>query len=161
MKQKLLLVLLIVLLITNSILLFILIKKPHESKQPPKRDFLIAMLHFDENQKLKYEDLDKNHHRRMRQIQDEIRKNKDILFNSFNDESFQVEEITNQIGNLEAKKDTELFEFFSKVRVLCNKNQKKEFDKIIDKALRAGNHNRGERKGNRPPPPKGDWPPPR
>ncbi|MGK0414476.1 MAG: protein CpxP, partial [Polaribacter sp.] len=63
---------------------------------------------------------------------------KDILFNSFYKENFNADSLTAKIGFIEEKKHAELYRFFSKVRVICSKEQAQTFDEIIQKALRAG-----------------------
>ncbi|MCH3882700.1 MULTISPECIES: hypothetical protein [Tenacibaculum] len=161
MKTKLLPVLLILLIVLNGFLIFMLINKPHERQRPnQERNFLITELGFNDTQKNKFLALDEIHRENMLSFDEEIRKNKDILFNSFSDENFNSDLIINKISISQAKKETELFSFFSKVRKLCSETQIKKFDRIIKKALRGGN-NQPPRDGRKHPPRKGQMPPPR
>ena len=68
----------------------------------------------------------------------ELRRSKDLLFNSFDQENFKLLEITETIGQLNANREKEIYSFFKKVRGLCNENQKVKFDEIISKALKGG-----------------------
>lgn len=161
MKTKLLPVLLILLIVLNGFLIFMLINKPHERQRPKQeRNFLITELGFNDTQKNKFLALDEIHREHMLSFDEEIRKNKDILFNSFSDENFNSDLIINKISIFQAKRDTELFSFFSKVRKLCSDTQIKKFDKIIKKALRGGN-NQPPRGGRKHPSRIGQMPPPR
>lgn len=155
MKAKLLPVLLMVLILLNGFLIFMLINKPHEKRgQHPERNFLTKELGFSDKQKNQFIKLDETHRDNMLGIDQQLRKQKDILFNSFQKENFSADSITNQIGKLQAKKEAEVFRFFSKVRALCNKKQTIQFDKIIKKALRGGKP--GPPNKRRIPPPEDD-----
>ena len=146
MKSKLLPALLIILIVLNGVLIYMLIKKPHLNKEHrPQRTFLIEELQFTENQKDTFENLDKIHRETMIDLDHKIRKQKDVLFNSFAVESINVDSLITINGNLQAKKEAEVFRFFKSVRKICTPNQQEEFDKIINKALKGG-----ERGGNRP-----------
>ena len=95
--------------------------------------------------KYRFENLDKIHRETMIDLDHKIRKQKDVLFNSFAVESINVDSLITINGNLQAKKEAEVFRFFKSVRKICTPNQQEEFDKIINKALKGG-----ERGGNRP-----------
>lgn len=139
MKTKLLPILLILLVILNGFLIFMLIQKPHQKRQNnQQRNFLTEQLKFSDIQKKTFKNLDKIHRGFMMNIEESIKDNKDVLFNSFSKKDVNVDSITAVIGVLEAKKEAELFRFFSKVRVLCTKEQTKNFDSIIKEALRGG-----------------------
>ena len=163
MKSKLLPVLLFLLILLNGFLIFMLVQKPHEKQQNrPERNFLIEQLQFTKSQKDNFLKLDRIHRDAMLDIDRKIIDNKDVLFNSFSKENFNVDTITSKIGALQAKKEVEVFTFFSKVRKLCTEKQVVKFDKIINQALNFGD-NRPSRKGNDRPPPRerGNRPPPR
>ena len=86
MKSKLSPVLLVLLVVLNGVLIFMLINKPHENRRPKEeRNFLIEQLQFTDVQKDRFINLDDTHRENMRSFEDEIRKNKDVLFNSFSD----------------------------------------------------------------------------
>lgn len=160
MKSKLLPILLILLVLLNGFLIFMLIKKPHENrKQSPNRNFLIEQLQFSENQKSKFRDLDSTHRDFIEGIEEEIREEKNMLFSSFADETVNSQENIKKIATLEAKKEAELYRFFSAVRRICTKNQVDKFDHIIKEALKGGNR-RPPREGRMHPPEDGNHPPP-
>jgi len=150
MKQKLLYAFIILLLVVNSVLIYMVIKKPHEKRNQPNRTFLTTTLGFSSEQNEAFRTLDEKHKDKMRQFDKQIRRNKDLLFNSFENKTINFEEITKRIGDLEGKKEAELFRFFTKVRLLCTQKQKEIFDKIIQKALHEGKP-RPPEDGRRPP----------
>ncbi|MCI2227829.1 hypothetical protein MC378_01535 [Polaribacter sp. MSW13] len=161
MKSKLLPILLVLLIFLNAVLIFMLLTKPHEKPQHRQEgNFLIERLQFNDDQKEQFRELDKTHREFMMNFENQIRKNKDVLFNSFSKENFNSDSIISTISVLQAKKDTELYRFFSKVRKICTKKQVKVFDDIINEALKGSErppvNERGPRLRNEgmPPPPR-------
>tara|TARA_B110000503_G_C6915714_1_gene316552 strand:+ start:90 stop:554 length:465 start_codon:yes stop_codon:yes gene_type:complete len=153
MKSKLLPVLLVILILLNGVLIFMLIKKPHENKRhQQEKNFLIEELQFTDIQKDKFLSFDTVHRENMMRLEQQIRKQKDVLFNSFSDGVVNIDSLGALIGKLEGKKDIEIFSFFKSVRKICKKNQQEKFDKIISKALKGGK--KGPPRGRRMPPPK-------
>ena len=161
MKTKLLPILLFSLLIMNGVLIFMFIKKPYEKPFNPERNFLTEQLQFSETQKKEFIKLDKTHRSLMMSFDAKIIDFKDVLFNSFSKENFNPDAIANQIGIFEAKKETEVFRFFSKVRKLCTEEQVFNFDRIIKKALKKGDQKPPPRNGRKPPPREEGHRPPR
>jgi hypothetical protein len=161
MKPKILPILLFFLIVLNGVLIFMILKKPHENRHPnSERNFLTEQLQFSDTQKSKFIELDQKHRALMEALDEEIKENKDVLFNSFSQENFNIDSLTNKIGLLEGKKDSEVFNFFKKVRKLCNSEQISNFDKIIKKALKGGDR-MPPRDGRLPPPPDSEGMPPR
>ncbi|SDR80747.1 hypothetical protein SAMN05216503_0991 [Polaribacter sp. KT25b] len=157
MKTKLLPILLILLIVLNGVLIFMLINKPHQNLgAQQERNFLIEELQFSDNQKDQFINLDNAHKENMMSFENEIRRNKDILFNSFSNETINFDSLSTVIGSIQAKKEIEVFRFFKSVRKICNKEQQEKFDKIINKAIRGSNQ--GQSQG--PPPREGGMPPP-
>jgi protein CpxP len=153
MKSKLLPVLLVILILLNGVLIFMLIKKPHENKRhQQEKNFLIEELQFTGIQKDKFLSFDTVHRENMMRLEQQIRKQKDVLFNSFSDGVVNIDSLGALIGELEGKKDIEIFSFFKSVRKICTKDQQEKFDKIISKALKGGK--KGPPRGQRMPPPK-------
>lgn len=152
MKSKFLPVLLVVLMLLNGALIFMLINKsPQKNNPAPSKNFLSEQLQFSKNQKIEFNVLDENHRRNMMDFEHEIIKEKDVLFNFLNNETIDIDSISSIVGDLEAKKELEIFSFFKSVRKICTKDQQEKFDDIIKRALR---------KGNQGPPNNGDMPPP-
>lgn len=138
MKSKLLFTLLIMLVSLNGILIYMLIKNPNKNKQQNKGGFfLIEQLHFSPEQEELFFDLDALHREKRHMLDREIRKQKDILFNSFGNESINIDSLINETSKIEAKKEKEVFTFFKSVRKICDAEQQKKFDEIINEALRA------------------------
>ncbi|MDP5105212.1 MAG: hypothetical protein NWQ31_03470 [Polaribacter sp.] len=159
MKTKLLPILLILLVGLNGFLIFMLINKPHQNfGSQQERNFLIEALQFSDNQKEEFISLDKLHKENMMNFENEVRKTKDLLFNSFSDETANIDSLSTVIGAIQTKKKLEVFRFFKSVRKICNKKQQEKFDKIINKAIRGGNQGqeqgRPPREGGMPPPPR-------
>ena len=162
MKSKLLPILLLLLILLNGVLIFMLVTKPHENQRNhQKNNFLTTQLNFTESQTEKFKELDKTHRGFMRSLEEETRSQKDILFNSFNKSAINVDSLTSKIGLLSAKKDAEVYRFFKSVRTLCTVEQTNMFDKIIKRALRAGDRvpprdgrNPPQRREGMPPPPR-------
>lgn len=139
MKSKLLPIILFLLIVLNGVLIFMLINKTHENRQPrPERNFLTEELGFTNSQKEQFMEFDNLHREKMQEIEHSIMKHKDVLFNSFQKEGFNIDSLSTQIGLLEGKKEIEIFNFFGKVRSLCTKEQVIKFDDIIKEALRGG-----------------------
>jgi protein CpxP len=130
-----------------------LIKKPHENKRhQQEKNFLIEELQFTDIQKDKFLSFDTVHRENMMRLEQQIRKQKDVLFNSFSDGVVNIDSLALLIGELAGKKDVEIFGFFKSVRKICTKDQQEKFDKIISKALKGGK--KGPPRGRRMPPPK-------
>lgn len=139
MKSKLLPVLLVILMLMNGVLIFMLLKKSHvNNRSPQERNFLVKELQFTELQNDKFLSFDTVHRENMLRLDQQIRKQKDILFNSFSDGVVNIDSLGLLIGGLAGKKDIEVFRFFQAVRKICTQGQQEKFDKIINKALKAG-----------------------
>lgn len=152
MSKKLLYIFLVSLIGLNVTLMILLIRP--DKKTHPRNQFLIEALNFSQDQQLEFERLDQMHRQTMRNIDDEIKREKDKFFQSISKEDTDVQLRAKKMGELEAKKDIELHRFFSEVRKICTPKQQESFDKIISEAIRGG------RKGPRPGP-HGKRPPPR
>lgn len=138
MKSKLLPLVLVILILLNVVLIFVLIKKPYQKKKnQPEKNFLIEKLQFSEKQKEAFYVLDDNHKQKMSALSHKIKIQKDILFNSFGDENINIDSLIAITGNLEGKKELEIFNFFKSVRKICSTEQHEKFDEIIQKAIRG------------------------
>lgn len=159
MKTKLLPILLVILILLNGVLIFMLIKKPHESRMNNKeRTFLVEQLVFTKDQKEQFFKLDDSHRETMIRFENDLKKQKDLLFNSFSDDSINIDSLGLLIGKIDAQKDVEVFRFFKSVRKICTPEQQVKFDKIIKRAIRGGDS--PKEGGRNRPPMDGDMPPP-
>lgn len=160
MKSKLIYVLLLTLFITNGVMLFMLLNKPHERPRGKNEDFLIKELKFNMQQSESFAVLNDVHRREMKQFDKNIIKLKKELFNSFSKEVYDSS-LTLKIGELEGKKEREVFTFFTKVKNICNAEQIERFNSIIERAIsniRPGPG--GPRNNDMRPPPNGMGPKP-
>jgi protein CpxP len=139
MKSKRLPILLLLLLLLNGVLIFMLVKKPHENKRhTQERNFLIRELQFTDNQKDKFLSFDSVHRENMMRFDQQIRRQKDVMFNSFSESLINIDSLSLLIGELTRKKEVEVFRFLKSVREICTKDQQAKFGKIINKALKGG-----------------------
>lgn len=152
MRKKILYIFFVVLLLVNGALLYMLVQKP-QIKGKSKDHFLTEQLQFNEDQEERFRFLDNEHRKQMRHIDAQMRDAKEKLFNSFSDTAFSPVAITERIGDLETKKEQELYAFFKLVRKLCDEEQAKKFDLIIKEALHKRGP-KGKRDHKRPPPPR-------
>jgi protein CpxP len=159
MKSKLLPIILTILILLNGVLIFMLIKKPHQNKKND-RNFLTKQLEFTDIQNKKFISFDDFHKETMKGLDHKIRKHKDLLFNSFSDNTINIDSLSQIIGKLEGEKEGEVFRFFKSVRNICSKEQQQEFDNIINNALKGGKKE-SPKDGRNHPPRKGTMPPPR
>ena len=156
MRKKILYAFLIVLLLINVVLLYLIIDK-RMNKEPSKgQTFLTAHLNFSERQKEEFLKLDEVHRRKMMRLDDELKSVREVLLQSFDKEEVYTDMFIERMGEIEVEKLNELLDFFKEVRKLCNEDQVKKFDEIIQEVL----HRRGPKgpKGKPdklpPPPPK-------
>lgn len=158
MKSKLLPIILFLLILLNGVLIFMLVKKPQNRfNQKSKSNFLTQELQFSEDQTMQFNEFERIHRDVMMEIEEQVREQKDVLFNSFQKEGINLDSLTTKIGLLQGDKDLEVYVFFKKVRTLCTLEQSEKFDKIIKKALRGGQRGPGGEGG---PTNEGDMPPP-
>ncbi|MDN3666585.1 Spy/CpxP family protein refolding chaperone [Algibacter miyuki] len=168
MKKNLLLYILLAFLIAvNGFFLFNYLGKPSGKMQRSQQDpmaFIAEQLDFNEKQLAAVKELNRKHHKKMRQNNDDLRGLKDALFSQLSNESLDetaIDSITSIIGVKEQELDKMAFYHFRSIQELCNETQKEEFKKIINDGLKKGGGDRtrtpkeeGERSG--PPPPRGD-----
>ncbi len=167
MKKNLILYILLgFLLIANGFFLMNHISKPDgkRSKGPKgPGNFIVKELQFNDDQLEKFNELNDEHHRKMRRLSQNVRKLKDELFNNISVSSVndtEIDSLTSLIGNTEKLKDLEVFNHFRRIQALCDEKQKEKFNLIIKNALHTkGPRNEGppgrrdRREGRRPPPP--------
>lgn len=116
--------------------------KPPQDRMPSEggpKEFLIRELKLDEKQIEDYGKLVDEHRTEMKRIREKIRNEKDNLWKEITkpkNENNSVERSAAEIG--EDQKQIELITFahFKKVRELCNDDQKKKFDEVIQEALK-------------------------
>lgn len=127
--KKYIYLLLITLLISNTVMLFMLIKKPHRPHSP--NNFLIEKLDFNQDQKGKIMKFNESHHKLMRGYDDKIIVLRKQIFDTVLQQNSFDSNITSQIGELEAKKEQELYSFLLQIKKICNEEQIIELNKIF------------------------------
>ena len=148
-------------LVTANIvsLVFFWTKRPvHEmgqrgEMQPNERpfEFLNRELKFDSVQREQYRVLRDEHQATVKPLTDSIRNAKDAFFALLNSETGNdslVVQRSRQISSLEEQLNMTTFRHFQKVRLICNADQKKKFDTLIQDVLRR----MGQQKRQGPPP---------
>jgi Spy/CpxP family protein refolding chaperone len=111
------------------------------------KEFLAKSLHFSETQKNAYFELAKDHNESANKIREQIKINKEELF-----QLLKSEKIDDSIKKNAALKisisiqalDMLTFEHFKKVRALCTEEQKPKFDELIQKMVNSVNNTQKE-----------------
>jgi len=149
-KQKLLSNLFIALVILNLITIgFIWFHYEKENKKASNDDtfdvktFIITKLGFDEKQASEFDILRREHFETVQKLNQEIRKEKEAMFNNLknnkSDTAIAYQHIS-RIMMLENQVEKLTFDHFQKVRALCNPEQEKIFDMVIQDILRNMNN---------------------
>lgn len=107
------------------------------------KEFLAKSLHFSETQKNAYFELTKDHNESANKIREQIKINKEELF-----QLLKSEKIDDSIKKNAALKisisiqalDILTFDHFKKVRALCTEEQKPEFNQLIQKMVNSVNN---------------------
>jgi len=127
-----------------------------EGKQPPPQgqvfEFLTHELKLDPAQQEAYEKLREEHQGGQKTMQDSIRKAKDEFFALLHEPNISdsmVKMYSRKAVDAEQKLDELTFRHFQKLRAICNAEQQKKFDGIIQEAL----HRMAPAKRPGPPPP--------
>ena len=134
----------------------------HHPPGPPHNnnlfEYLSKELNLTKEQQDAYRSLRDEHQQGTRALQDSIRNAKDALFVLLKQDNISEEAITsqsNKAAGFQAQLDNFTFHHFQKVRAICNAEQKKKFDDIIQEALRTQGPMQGPPPGGGPggPPP--------
>lgn len=106
---------------------------------PDVRGFLEEQLNLSDKQKEEFNKLRDDHHKRMMEIQDSIKNEKDQLFDQISvntpDEA-KVNLLVNFIGEHQKQIELVNFNHFQKMRAICDDNQKEKFDKILKDVIK-------------------------
>ena len=107
------------------------------------KEFLAKKLNFNESQKNHYFDLAKAHNENAKLIRDQIKLNKDNFFQLLQSDTVNDSSRNNaalQVSLSIQSLDILTFEHFKKVRALCTKEQKPDFDELIQKMVNSVNN---------------------
>ncbi len=150
-KNIVLMVLLGFLIVMNGILLFLVVKKPDRKHRPPK-EFITERLNFNEDQIIKFGTIDEAHHRKMRTIDGESRKLKEILFSDVGNDAIKIDSIAGLIGSLAKERELEVHDYFEKIEKICDDKQKLKLRRIVAGALKPRPPGGGPPHDGPPPP---------
>jgi periplasmic protein CpxP/Spy len=150
-KTRFLKIVIVILLIINlGVLTFLFISRgdgkrnhhPRGEEGPAK--FIIDQLGFDDKQVARFNELKTEHQQQMRQLQDSIKIQRDLLPDIIIDgNTSSADSVTTIIGNYQKQIEFNTYSHFVKVRAICNEEQKKKFKNIIEEILQM----MGPRKG--------------
>ena len=118
----------------------------------PVFEFLSKELQLNEQQQSAYMLLRDKHQAGQKQFRDSMRKAKDALFSLLKQTTVAdstIQEYSKKAAMYEQQIDIITFKHFQEVRALCNAEQQKKFDKIIQDVLRRM---AAPGRGKRPPP---------
>jgi periplasmic protein CpxP/Spy len=132
----------ILILANIATLTFFWIGHLKNQKDHSPREFLAKGLNFSDSQKNAYFDLAKKHNESANKIREQIKIDKEYLF-----QLLKSEQIVDSTKNSAALKislsiqalDILTFDHFKKVRALCTEKQKPKFDKLIQKMVNSIN----------------------
>jgi uncharacterized protein HemX len=140
-KTKLLSVAVIALLVLNfGILGYLFLSNKHEPngrKMP--REIIIEILHFDENQIVKYEKTIQEHQKLIRKLDSSIRKTKNELYQLLNEEkidSSQKDSLYLKLANYQKQIETTHFNHFLEIKKLCKKEQLDDYEYLTGELSR-------------------------
>ena len=142
-KNKLIVWLIVILMVANvATLAFFWFGYFNQRRDNSPKEFLAKSLGFSQNQKHLYFDLAKEHNENAKKIRQQIKTDKDSLF-----QLLKSDTIIDSARNNAALKvsvsiqtlDILTFEHFKKVRALCTEGQKPKFDELIQKMVNSVN----------------------
>ena len=122
--------------------------------QGPVFEFLNNELKLDSSQREAYRKLREEHQQAQKAIQDSIRKQKDAFFALLQQTGVadtEIEAAAKKISDTQQKLELLTFRHFQKLRALCNAEQQKKFDSIIQDVLRRMGPQRNRMGPPRPP----------
>lgn len=138
--------------------------EPRDGPPPEGKAFLKEQLKLTDAQMEAIDKIREAHISQIRKIKEDMKGLKDKLFSNLKNpgaDTNTIRDITNQIGNIEARVDIITFDNFREVRKICTDEQKKKFDEIILDVMKMGAPPEGRPNGRRGPPGMpGDEPPP-
>jgi protein CpxP len=143
-KNRFLKIIIIFLLVLNLGMLAVLLlgngpgrrdHPPHGEGGPAK--FIIKELGLDENQQALFNDLKKEHQQQMRQLQDSMRMQREMLPDIIVEgNNAKADSVAAAIGRYQQQIEYDTYQHFVKVRSICTESQKKKFKTIIDEILK-------------------------
>lgn len=137
------------------------IYSPHHAERGGPAKMIIEELKFTAEQIKQFEGLKESHQKSIRELNDKGREIRHAYFELLKQDEVdqkQADELSNAIATNQKEIEKVTFDHFKEVRKMCNADQKKHFDEIIEDILR---NMAGGNRGPMPPmPPHGPEGPP-
>ncbi len=134
-KVKFLYIIIVLLVATNVGVLINMYmhKPPHPMHTGGPRKVIIEKLGFDKKQADAYEAIINEHRSSIRDIEHNIRTNKDALFTLLKtDDNVKKDSIITNLGSLQMEIENAHYEHFSAIKSICNDDQIDEFNKLTN-----------------------------
>ena len=141
-KNKLLVIIMVILLLTNiALIAFILFNKPEKRSGRADREamlteFLQKQIGFSKQQMQEYDTLNNRHKEKMQVRFDELRNNKQQIYQAVGSQAFADSAINDAATKLSiSQKEVEInmLQHFSSIRKICTPEQQPKFDSFIYK----------------------------
>ncbi len=142
-KNKLLVIIMVILLLTNiALIAFILFNKPEEKRsgradrEAMMVEFLQKEVGFDKQQMQQYDTLNKQHKEKMKLRFDDIRSNKQKVYQTVGSQAFSDSAINDAATKLSGSQkdiETNMLQHFAAIRKICTPEQQPKFDSMIYK----------------------------
>lgn len=133
----------VILLLTNiALIAFILFNKPEEKRsgradrEAMMVEFLQKEIGFDKQQMQQYDTLNKQHKEKMKLRFDDIRSNKQKVYQAVGSQAFSDSAINDAALKLSAPQkdiETNMLQHFAAIRRICTPGQQAKFDSLIYK----------------------------
>jgi Spy/CpxP family protein refolding chaperone len=131
-------------------------RPPHPPASKSVVEFISTELNFDAQQKTALKKLFEEHEQATKTTRENIRQQKDAFFDLMKKENISdslLEQESYKSVEAQRQMDIAVFNHFKQILALCNEEQKKKFDKVLQEALRVM-----KRPPQGPPPPDGERP---
>ena len=116
-------------------------RSPEHDRMPEggPAGFIIHELNFNQQQQTDFKKLRDEHQGIMKQVHDDMKKNKDEIFSFISkgqNDSVKINQLADNIAKDQKQIELATYSHFQKVRAMCDDNQKKKFDEIIGEVLK-------------------------
>ncbi|RAJ16879.1 Spy/CpxP family protein refolding chaperone [Olleya aquimaris] len=141
-KNTILYLLIFVLIVVNGFFLYNYLVRPQHQGPKESGNFIAKELHLNKAQMQEFNTLEDKHHNVMKGINDDIKNDKDALFEKITASQINkatVDSLITSITNKKGLKEKEMFSRLRGIYLLCNDKQKERFSDIIKKARRFDN----------------------
>ncbi len=163
-------IILVLLLAANAVTLGLFwFKKNLPPPAPEQRgvvEFLSKELNFDQQQQSALKQLVEEHRNSSKELREQLKKEKDEFFNLMKTGKVAdsaIEKASYAANETQRKMDISVFKHFQQIRALCNADQQKKFDEIVNDAIQQMRRAPGRPQDGPPPPGEerpGEPPPP-